>query len=140
MHKHAHAIPELRQAGNVCRACKMGKARKQPFPGHFNHAAADDEILHSDVMESLELSFPDKYKYVYIFIDDHSRYILVGFMTRRSMLVQTFKKSSEKFANIEGSIRVNTLHSDGAKEYFALQNDIGGWGKTNHSSHHIFLR
>ena len=125
LHKHADDVPHLQQSDDVCRACRLGKAHKLPFSGHFNRAAVVGDILHSDIVGPLELSFPDKYKYVSTFLDDHSRYTLVGLMTRRSMLEHTFKKASAKLAEIGGDIQISMVHSDGGKEYIALQNDIG---------------
>lgn len=125
-HKHTERFAKLQKTDDMCRACRMGKAHKLYFPGHFDHAAEVGEILRSDIMGPLELSFPDKYKYVSTFNDDHFRYTLVGFMTRRSLLVQTFKQASAKFSDIGERIKVNALHSDGAKEYAAVQHDIGG--------------
>lgn len=73
LQKHADGVPKRQKTGNVCRACKMEKAHKLPFPRYFNHAAAADELLHPDMMGWLELYFSDKCKYVCTFIDDHFR-------------------------------------------------------------------
>ena len=126
LHKYADDVRHLQQSDDVCRACRLGKAHKLSFPKYFNRAEVVGDILQSDIMVPLELSFPDKYKYVSTFLDDHSRYTMVGLMTLRSMLEHTFKQASAKFAEIGGDIKISMVHSDGAKEYIALQNDIGG--------------
>ncbi|MBW5416393.1 GAG-pre-integrase domain-containing protein, partial [Pseudomonas sp. MAG002Y] len=77
MHQHANDVPHLQQSDDVCRACRLGKAHKLPFPGHFNRADAVGDILHSDIVGPLELSFPDKYNYFYTIHDDQSRYTQV---------------------------------------------------------------
>ena len=131
LHRRADDVPHLQQSDDVCRACRLGKAHKLPFQGHFNRADIVGDILHSDIVGPLELSFPDKYKYVSTFLDDRSRYTPVGLMTRRKMQEHTFKQASAKFTEIGGDIKIRMVHSDGAKEYIALQNDIGGVNQNN---------
>ena len=126
LHKHADDVPDLQQSDDLCRACRLGKAHKLAFLGHFNRAEVVGDFLHSDIVGPLELSFPDKYNYVSTFLDDHSRYTLIGLMTRRSMLEHTFKQAYAMFSEFGGDIKISMVHSDGAKEYIALQNDIGG--------------
>lgn len=119
----------------VCRACRLEKAHKLPFPGHFRTTSAVGEIVHSDVVGPLEISFPDRFRYVSTFLDDHSRYVFVGLMVRRSALGDVFDGVCAKFRDIGGehlkfnySGAITKFHSDGAKEYVALQNDLGGDG------------
>ena len=92
----------------------LAKHNKLPFPGHCNRAEVVGEILHSYIVGPLELSFQDKYKYVSTFLDDHSRYTLVGLMTRRSMLEHTFKQASAKFAEIGGDIQISMVPQCGS--------------------------
>ena len=126
LHKHADDVPHLQQSDDVCRACRLGKAHKLLFSGHFNRAEVVGDILHSDIVGPLELSFPDKYKYVSTFLDDHSRYTLVGLMTRRSMLEHTFKQASAKFAEIGGDIQISMVHSDARRNISLCKMTSGG--------------
>ena len=129
VHEHVDDVPELSPMKDVCRACRLGKAHQLPFPGHFTHASKVGETVHSDIVGPLELSFPDRYRYASAFLDDHSRYNLLGFMRHRSDLQNVFDDVTKKFAQIGGGnidVYINKLHSDGAKEYEALQNDLGG--------------
>lgn len=72
IHKHAAGISKLQKSDDVCRTCRLGKAHKLPFLGHFERSAAVGEILYADIVKPLELSFPDKYKCVSTFLDDLS--------------------------------------------------------------------
>lgn len=125
VHKHATGIPKLVKMDDVCRACRMGKAHKLPFPGHFQHADAVGDLVHSDIVGPLVPSFPDNFRYVSTFLDDHSRYVMIACMTRRSLLGLAFEKASAKLLQIGGAT-ISKIHSDGAKEYVALQKDLGG--------------
>lgn len=134
VHVHADGVPKLCPMEEVCRACRLGKAHKLPFPSQFRQASRVGELVHSDIVGPLEPSFPDRFRYVSTFLDGHSRYLLIGCMNRRSMLKEVFDQVSVKFRKIGGAksetnigfTGITKLHSDGAKEYVALQNDLGG--------------
>ena len=133
LHKHADDVPKLRQMKGVCRACRMGKAHKLPFPGHFEPAKELGEVVHSDILGPLEPSFPDRFQYASTFLDGYSRYTFVGNMRHRSDLYAVFKGVTKKFQELGGAKinpnyhgPVSKIHSDGAKEYIALQDSLGG--------------
>ena len=133
LHKHVEGVPQLSELKEVCRACRLGKAHKLPFPGHFEHAAAVGDVVHSDIVGPLESSFPERYKYASTFLDDHSRYTFIGLMHKRSDLQETFDGVSRKFQRVGGARKkvhfsgpIAKVHSDGAREYIALQNSLGG--------------
>ena len=139
LHNHVRDVPQLVQMDDVCRACRLGKAHKLPFPGHFEQAKAVGEIIHSDIVGPLEPSWPDRYRYISTFVDGHSRYTLIGLMHHKSDIHEVFQGVSAKFRKVGGaSINPNfhgpiaKIHSDGAKEYIALQNSLGG-GEHNKS-------
>jgi len=139
VYQHADGVPKLTSSEEVCRACRLGKAHKLPFPGHFRRTSKVGELVHSDIMGKLEPSFPDRFRYVSTFLDDHSRYVLIGCIQRRNMLKTVFNQVSSRFQDIGGDNSssgitfsgIKRLHSDGAKEYIALQNDLGGVGGDN---------
>lgn len=133
LHEHVDGVPVMNQLGEVCRACRLGKAHKLPFSGHFLHASAIGEIVHSDIVGPLEASYRDYYRYVCTFLDDHSRYLFIGLMQHRSDLASVFDAVSEDFRKLGGADKapnysrsIQELHSDGAKEYIGLQNNGGG--------------
>lgn len=127
IHKHADGVPILHPTDEVCRACRLGKAHKLPFTGKFLRSPAVGDIIHSDIMGKLEPSFPFRFQYIATFLDDHSRYLLLGYMERRSMLGEVFSQISAKFVEMGGAtILISKIHSDGAKEYVALQKELGG--------------
>lgn len=70
-------------------------------------------------------SFSDGFQYASTFLDDHPRYFLISYMRHRHMLGQMFTLISEKFV-IFGGAQISKFHSDGAKEYLALQKYLGG--------------
>ena len=143
VHKHVAGVPKLGPRQDVCRACRLGKAQKLPFPGHFDIASTIGEVVHLDIVGKLETSFPDRYRYVLTFVDSYSRYTFIGLMRYCSDLSNVFKGVSAKFREIGGAkIRplftgpIAKIHPDGAKEYISLQDSLEGVGKKLFSPPH----
>lgn len=111
MHKHAEGIPVLKGSNQVCRACRMGKARKLPFKGQFIRSEKVGDIVHSDIVGPFEKSYPDRYRYFATFKDDHSRYDFAGLMRQKSNLGDAFKSFLLRFHDLcsapVGSINVH---------------------------------
>ena len=121
VHKHADGVPELKITSDVCRACRLGKAQKLPFPGRFQRSEVCGGIVHSDIVVGpLDVSFPSGYKYIATFLDEHSRYLFVAFLVKRSDLYDAYDSVVKLFRDL-GGVEIRSLHSDGAKEYVRLQ-------------------
>lgn len=132
VYKFADDVPKLHEMEDVCRACRVGKAHKLPFPGNFRRVNALGDVVHSDIVGPLHISFPDGYCYVCNFLDEHSRYAFIGLITRRSALKYVFDGVSRKMSTFGGANLkpnyigpITKVHSDGAKEYIAFQNEFG---------------
>lgn len=104
VHKFADGVPKLETNPSTCRACRMGKAHKLPFLGHFMRSKKPGEIVHSDIVGSLDPLFPDGYRYIVTFLDDYSRYLYIGFMCCRSDLYEVFESVSCMFNKVGGVI------------------------------------
>lgn len=124
VHKHADGIPILNTTVDVCRTCILGKSHKLPFTGHLGQADAVGDLVHSDIVGPLVMSFSDRFRYASTFMDDHSRYFLVSFLQRRRMLREVFTLISAVFFDLGGS-KISKLHSDEGKYYLAFQQDLG---------------
>ena len=71
-------------------------------------------------------------------MDEKSRYLVVACMKSRGMLRSAYDQAVARFSDL--GVSVFKLHSDGAKEYLALHNDLGEVIKViNPSTHHILL-
>jgi GAG-pre-integrase domain len=60
MHKHADGVPALPQTKDVCRSCRLGNAHKLPFSSNFSRTSAPGELIHSDIVGPLPISFRTK--------------------------------------------------------------------------------
>lgn len=71
-------VPELEKLLDICRSCRLGNAHKLPFQAHFERASRVGELVHSDVVGKIEMSYLDDYQYACTLLDDHSRYTFIA--------------------------------------------------------------
>ena len=64
-------------------------------------------------------------------MDEKSRYLVVACMQSRGMLRSAYDQAVARFSDL--GVSVSKLHSDGAKECLAMQNDLGGGDKVHKS-------
>lgn len=128
MHKFVDYVPNEMPIENVCRACQLGKAHKLPFTKNFRRELAVGQIMHSNIMGKLTMSYPDRYQYVCTFLDYHSRYTLLTFLFDKSDVHNAFQKMLIKMksnfndsVSIQQSRRIMEFHSDAGKEYKKLE-------------------
>lgn len=127
VHKFADGVPKLSSSREVCRACEMGKAHKLPFPGHFMKAERVGQKVHSDIVGKIDASFPAGSRYICTFLDDFSRFTFVTFLRRKSDVKEALKGFVSFLESSQRTeVRSIGLHSDGALEYKALPNNLGG--------------
>jgi hypothetical protein len=148
VHKHADGVPSLPQTNDVCRSCRLGKAHKLPFRSSFSRTTAPGELIHSDIVGPLPMSFPDKYQYMGTFLDDYSRHVVVALMQKKSsigdafaafrrFLQQAASMRDDRVIDVEvdaasampcdmsaDGFRIVRLHSDNAKEYERIAQDV----------------
>ena len=144
VHKHTDGVPKLGVSNVVCRACRLGKAHKLPFKGEFRRAKHVGDVIHSDIVGPIEMSYLRGYRYFVTFQDDCSRYNFVEFMQRKSDLASVFlaflRRLAEMGGHLKGTLNVHQdelhtfaealtyvkkLHSDQAKEYLRLDKTLG---------------
>ena len=103
-----------------CIACAQGKLCKRPFKSSENHAKELLELVHSDVMGPLEVPSVSGYRYVLIFLDDHSRKIFVYFLRHKDEATSKFKEF-KVFAEKQSDKQIKRFRTDNGGEYVNTQ-------------------
>lgn len=101
VHNQVHDVPKTKVLSEKCRACEIGKAHKLPFTVKFKTTSTIREIVLSDIVGKLTISFPDRFQYVCTFMHDYSRYTYLAFFTRRSEVSEAFKTIARKFRHLK---------------------------------------
>lgn len=84
-------------------ACRLRKALKLHLACHIQRTATLCEILYSDIVTLLELSFSHGYCYVLIFLAVHSRHLRIGLLPRRRALRKTCNQASGEIGRLGGA-------------------------------------
>ena len=72
-------------------------------------------LIHSDLIELPTLSY-SKYKWIIIFLDDHSSFCNIAFLCKKSEAVDIIKFIFQMWSNTT-SYPVKRLHTDNGEEY-----------------------
>lgn len=84
-------LPELKVEKETCSSCLKGKQIRRPFPmSTAYHASKVLELVHGDLSGLITPSTAGKNRYIFVLIDDHSRY-----------MVYTFKRESRSIRQVQ---------------------------------------
>lgn len=86
---HAHRSSQERA---VCEGCVMGKFARPPFPTSESQSYAPLELVHTDLCGPMGVPSIGNAKYMFLLVDDYSRYSWAFFLSKKSQTLETFKK------------------------------------------------
>ena len=100
----------------VCETCALGKQTSKPVPKETqNKSQKPLELVYSDILGPFEVPSLNGSKFAITFIDEHSKYSVVKFMSKKS---QAFEKFKEYVAE---SGTPQRLRTDNGAEYTSKQ-------------------
>lgn len=110
-------LPSIKGEKQMCDSCLVGKQTHQSFPKATNYRAPQAlELLHADLCGPISPATPSLNKYIFVIIDDNTRYMWSIFLKEKSDAFErfkTFKSLVEKDINKE----VVTLRTDRGGEF-----------------------
>lgn len=82
----ADGLPAIKtQRTETCVSCLLGKQTRKPFPQATHYRATDLlELVHADLCGPITPSTPAGKRYVFVLIDDHSRYMWTVLLKEKS--------------------------------------------------------
>ena len=117
MHGAVRGIPKLGiKKDGLCESCQIGKQLKK------SHKVLQQitttrilELLHMDLMGPMQVESIGGRKYIFVCVDDFSRYTWVEFHKEKSDTFNVFEKlcvrlKNEKSINIEKIVRIRSDH------------------------------
>lgn len=124
VHQNVDRVPKNQRMEEVCRPCRLEKAHKFPFVGKFERATNVGDNVHAKIIGPSVPSFRKPFRYASVFVDEDSRYAVLGFMVHRSKIGKVFLGVKEKLKKLEGEHEhIQKLHSDTAEKYIDLKSD-----------------
>ena len=112
------AFPKsLLKKDKVCEACQMGKQIKTSFKNKsFISTSRPLELLHMDLFEPSRTTSLGGKSYVFVIVDDFSRYTWVLFLPHKNDVFHEFSKLCRKIQNEKG-FTISCIRSDHGREF-----------------------
>lgn len=86
-------IPELSLDKEICQACMMGKQTRKSFPKATSYRATQVlELVHGDLCGPISPPTAANNRYIFVLIDDYSRYMWTILMKEKGEAFDKFKK------------------------------------------------
>lgn len=103
-----------------CEACVMGKHRRDPFPKNREKPTEILAVVGSDLGGPFETTGPKGERYYVIFMDLHSKFSFIYFLTKKSEAFEAYKEYEERVWTLFEK-RINTLRTDNGGEYLSRE-------------------
>ncbi|GJT33597.1 zinc finger, CCHC-type containing protein [Tanacetum coccineum] len=88
-----HGIPAIEHTTQVCDVCLIGKHSRAPFPKKAKaRSTLPLDLVYGDLCGPITPPTPSGKKYIFLLVDDYSRYMWVYFLSTKDQAFDTFKE------------------------------------------------
>ena len=114
-------LPDITIEKETCASCLLGKQTRKPFPQSTSYRATHLlELVHGDLCGPITPQTPGGKRYVFVLIDDFSRYMWTIFIQRKSEAFSKFK-IFKKLTEQETKATIKTFRSDRGGEFLSQE-------------------
>ena len=114
-------LPKIEDEKRLCESCLVGKQTRQTFPKSATFRASKPlELLHADLCGPIAPSTIANNKYIFVIIDDFSRYMWSILMKEKSDAFSRFKAFKE-LVEKDLNTKITTLRTDRGGEFTSLE-------------------
>ncbi|GJW60347.1 zinc finger, CCHC-type containing protein [Tanacetum coccineum] len=112
-----HGIPSIKHTTQVCDVCLIGKHSRAPFPKKAKAISTSPlDLVYGDLCGPITPPTPFGKKYIFLLVDDYSRYMWVNFLTTKDQAFDTFKEYKKLIEN-ELRTTLKMLRTDRGGEF-----------------------
>lgn len=105
-------IPNISIEKETCASCLLGKQTRHPFPNTATYRAIHKlELIHGDLCGPITPPTAGKSRYIFVLIDDFSRYMWTVLLQEKSEAFEKFKKFKSMVEGETGE-RIKTFRTD----------------------------
>ena len=117
-HELVRVLPNMNfKVDSLCDACQLGKLRKSSFKlKDMISTSKPLELLHLDLFGPSQIQSINHSKYVFVIVDDYSRFTWTIFLKHKSDAFECFKNFSKRIQN-QLSVKIITIRSDHGGEF-----------------------
>ncbi|GJT56344.1 zinc finger, CCHC-type containing protein [Tanacetum coccineum] len=98
-----HGIPAIKHTTQICDICLIGKHSRAPFPKKAKiRSTSPLDLVYGDLCGPITPPTPSGKRYIFLLVDDYSRYMWAYFLTTKDQVLDTFqeyKKSIQQKTN-----------------------------------------
>ena len=115
-------LPKINfKINNLCDDCQKGKLTKSSFKSKKNISTLQPlELLHMDLFGPTQVQSINHSRYVFVIVDDFSRYTWTIFMKNKSDTFEHFKTFVKRIQNTK-DLKIKNIRSDHGGEF---ENDL----------------
>lgn len=112
-------LPHIKIEKETCVSCLRGKQTRQSFPQATSYRANQVlDLIHGDLCGPITLSTPAHKRYVFVIIDDYSRYMWTILLKEKSEAFDKFKKL-KTLVEQETRATIKTFRTDRGGEFLS---------------------
>lgn len=119
--KMVEGMPQITHGEDVCKTCQVGKQTRGTFPTKSTYRAAKAlELVHGDLCGPISPPTPSKKRYIFVLIDDYSRYMWSLLLHEKSEAYENFKKF-KVYVEAQSKNTIKSLRTDRGGEFTSLE-------------------
>nr|GEY11545.1 zinc finger, CCHC-type [Tanacetum cinerariifolium] len=110
-------IPSIEHTTQICDICLIGKHSRAPFPKKAKAISTSPlDLVYGDLCGPITPPTPSGKRYVFLLVDDYSRYMWVYFLNTKDQAFDTFKEFNKSIEN-ELRTTLKILRTDRGGEF-----------------------
>ncbi|KAJ9537718.1 hypothetical protein OSB04_030451 [Centaurea solstitialis] len=119
--KLVHGIPPTKHTTNICDICLIGKHSRVPFPQQANTRSETPlDLVFGDLCGPISPPTPTGKRYIFLLIDDYSRYMWEYFLDSKDHAFEIFKEFKQRVENKLG-INLKMFRTDRGGEFTSIE-------------------
>lgn len=112
-------LPHLEQENQFCESCLVGKQTRTSFPQATSYRATRMlELVHADLCGPISPPTIGGNRYIFVLIDDFSRYMWSFLLKEKSEVFESFK-SFKVLVESQTELKIKTLRTDRGGEFMS---------------------
>lgn len=128
-------IPKITTEKETCSSCLLGKQARHAFPQETMYRAEKTlGLIHGDLCGPVALITPSKKTYIFVFIDDYSRYMWTILLHDKGEAFEKFKRFKAVVEQETGAV-IKTSRTDRGGEF--VSNEFQAFCDNNDITRHL---
>ncbi|GJV21596.1 zinc finger, CCHC-type containing protein [Tanacetum coccineum] len=95
-----HGVPAIKHTTQICDVCLVGKQNRAPFPKKAKGRSTSPlDLIYGDLCGPITPPTPSGKRYIFLLVDDYSRYMWAYFLSTKDQAFDTFKEFKKTIEN-----------------------------------------